>query len=120
MLSRTSGNAWALPTSACDTDLASRCDCICAWPLAPTWAELRPALFNASAVVRIRPINPRVPMPIRIRRCSAGGRIPISGRPLPSLSEPGARSCWRVSGNSVISDGAASVMIDESKFAPWG
>jgi hypothetical protein len=24
----TSGNAWALPTSACETDFASRCDCI--------------------------------------------------------------------------------------------
>jgi len=29
-LSFTSGNAWALPISAWDTDLASRCDCISA------------------------------------------------------------------------------------------
>ena len=40
-LSRTSGNACGLPTSACETDLASRCDCISDWPVTPTcWATL--------------------------------------------------------------------------------
>ena len=27
------------PISACETDFASRCDCISAWPVAPTCAE---------------------------------------------------------------------------------
>jgi hypothetical protein len=32
----TSPNASGLPTNACDTDLARRCDCISDWPIAPT------------------------------------------------------------------------------------
>src|SRR5213079_1573158 len=38
-LSFTSGNEAVLPTIACDTDLARRCDCIIAWPVAPTRVE---------------------------------------------------------------------------------
>ena len=38
-LSATSGNAGALPLKACDTDLASRCDCISAWPVAVSCCE---------------------------------------------------------------------------------
>ena len=45
-LSFTSGNADVLPINACDTDLASRCDCISACPVAATSSEPRLADTN--------------------------------------------------------------------------
>ena len=81
-LSRTSGNAFGLPTSACDTALARRCDCISACPLAATWAALLPAEFSAVTVITSRPTTPASTTPPRMRCCTATGRRPIHGRSL--------------------------------------
>ena len=74
------GRPAALPISACDTDLASRCDCISAWPVAATCAAPRSA--DAERHDRSgrsgRPGRGRA-APSRMRCCSAAGRLPISG-----------------------------------------
>ena len=113
VLSRTSGKAAGLPIRACDTDLARRCDCISAWPVAPTWAEPRLAAFSEVIVTATTPMKPSSTRPPRMRCCSPSGRSPISGRPLPAAAAS-ASPARRTSENSAISDGAASVMMDES------
>ena len=111
-LSFTSGNEAVLPTIACDTDLASRCDCIIAWPVAPTWVEPPRAAKNEYSARPIRPIRPRASSASRIRCCSATGRAPISGRLATSGAAPLSAPCRRVSVKSAISEGTASEMID--------
>ena len=66
-LSRISGKAWALPISACETDLARRCDCISAWPLAATCAAPRPAEAIEKIVSAIRPSSPSPTSTTRMR-----------------------------------------------------
>ncbi len=122
-LSFSSGNAVWLPSSACETDFASRCDCVCACPAAPTSAALR-ELDTTAAMPAIT--MPTRPMPNRLSssRCwRATGQAPISGSPLPA--GPAASEGIRVSLKSAASsDGAASEMIDESaplrEAASWG
>ena len=117
-LSWTSGNAAGLPVSACDTDLASRCDCISAWPLAATCAEPRPAETNERIVSAIRPTRPSASITSRMRCCSAAGRSPISGNAVPSGAAPESASCRRVSVKSASPDGTASEMIEEDCALP--
>ena len=111
-LSRTSGNALGLPTSACDTDLARRCDCISACPLAATWAALLLAEFSAATVITSRPTTPASTTPPRMRCCSATVRRPINGR-LPAPRRPASRASGSSEGPP-RSVGTASEMIDDS------
>jgi hypothetical protein len=112
-LSFTSAKAAAPPSRACDTDLASRCDCVCAWPAAATCDAPRLELVSAATAIRIRPSSPAPNSPSSTRCWRAVGHAPMIGRPEALLSSmsPG----MRVSLNSAASsDGAASEMIDES------
>ena len=90
-LSCTSGKAAALPTKACDTDLASRCDCVVAWPAAATCPALRLLATRASTAVRSSTARPPANRP-HIAFCwRASGQVPTTGRPLvkPPASAPG-------------------------------
>ena len=111
-LSRTSGKALGLPTRACETDFARRCDCISAWPLAATCAALLLAEFSDTKVIASSPATPASTRPPRMRCCCATGWRPISGRPASSAAAcDGAPPC---SGAPPMSVGTTSEMIDDS------
>jgi len=74
-----SANELAVPPMACDTALASRCDCICAWPVAPTCVALRLAEVRASTVATTSPTRPSTTNAPRMRCCAATGRPPMNG-----------------------------------------
>ena len=114
-LSFTSGKAAGVPIIACDTDLASRCDSISAWPTEPTCSLLREAEPSARTVDIARPSKPAPTMPKSTRCCACGRRWPIRGSAAPAAGASTTASCMRVSLKSpAISEGVTSEMIDES------
>jgi hypothetical protein len=115
LLSRTSANAAAWPSKACDADLASRCDCIVACPTDAACSAPRPLAVNASAAVSSSPARPR-PKTMNSARCwRANGQPPSTGRPLGKTSSALRVPAWRDSAKSAASsEGAAWEMIDES------
>ena len=92
LLSLTSAKAGGCPTSACDTDLASRCDCVVAWPAAATCA-----------------------------RCGCWRSAPAQPPTSSSASRPTTKTsastrCWRASGQPPIDrqsagDGASGARV---------
>ena len=87
------GTPARLPTSACDTDLASRCDCISDWPVAATCCASRgrPTQNDRIASDDQRRPGRRPSSASRMRCCSAAGRSPISGKAAPSGAAPVSR-----------------------------
>ena len=57
-LSATSWKACGLPTSACDTDLARRCDCISAWPVAASCCAVRSACCSTQPAISASTTTP--------------------------------------------------------------
>ena len=66
-LSTTSGKAWGLPTKACDTDFASRCDCISDWPVAVSCCAERLACCSTQPAIKASTTKP-TPSSISRRR----------------------------------------------------
>ena len=112
-LSLSSAKASGLPTSACDTDFARRCDCIIASPEAPTWVALVLPERTASSVDSSRPI---VPSASRVQSTFCwvpAGRWPIRGMPVPATAA-GVSIAASMSCSGASSEGATAVKMEFS------
>jgi hypothetical protein len=78
-LSFTSAKAAGLPSRACDTDLARRCDCISAWPVAPTCCAVRSALDTIQNTTTASASSAAASTMDSTRWCCAAVRVPRPG-----------------------------------------
>jgi len=103
-LSLTSSKAAGVPTSACDTDLARRCDCISDWPVAATGCATRsacrmaePAVSSSSSTSTASTIDSRRCW--RAERVTGGTGTGATGEP-PSADAAGASASSRLGRSS--------------------
>mmetsp|Transcript_9625 Transcript_9625/g.22389 ORF Transcript_9625/g.22389 Transcript_9625/m.22389 type:complete len:305 (-) Transcript_9625:5137-6051(-) len=111
--SRSSPKAAGLPTRAADTDFAMRWECISAWPVARTWAELRFELANTRLTDTAVPTRPSTTRPVR-----TSWRWRPSSLPTLSPPAPGWPSSTPVGSAACVVGPKLMVLTEKSPAAP--